>query len=352
VEDFAEDASPQAVVDVLQRLSQEPDARSMAVLRSFLASRHAATMLKPLPSQLAVRSLLRLGAAGIDVLRDALLDGDGGRVRYAASVLAALWHASEGRGAVNVMLYRTGDDLLVGELPDGTREAADRAVRDIFAEALVDPDAFSLVCRFANETALRSDLLPATAGGDVHPGEVMALFSEASIKLSRSVLDEFRRLIEADEREETYQHFLAQNPVILDPLAAEVVPKQRLGGELATDFAVRRHDDRWILVEIERPQDLLFTNSHDFRERFVHAFGQVLDFQSWVDNNVAYAQTLMPKISAPRGMLVMGRRAALVDRQETKLRRFADNSHRIEIHTFDDLLRRAASLYENLHHRS
>jgi hypothetical protein len=47
------------------------------------------------------------------------------------------------------------------------------------------------------------------------------------------------------------------------------------------------------LVEIERPQDKIFTTSDDFASRFTHAFGQVLDFQQWMDRNVAYAQELL-----------------------------------------------------------
>jgi hypothetical protein len=179
-------------------------------------------------------------------------------------------------------------------------------------------------------------------------GELIGLFAEASIKLSRRVLDDFEALLAVEQREEVYQRFLAEHPVLLDPLAAEVIPKQRLGLEFATDFAVRSHDGRWSLVEIERPHDLLFTNAVDFRQRFIHAFGQVLDFQHWVDHNVAYAQEHMPGITAPRGLVVMGTRTAMSEAEQAKLRRFVDNSRRIEVVTFDDLLRRARSLYENM----
>jgi hypothetical protein len=48
----------------------------------------------------------------------------------------------------------------------------------------------------------------------------MSLFAEASIKLSRSVLDEFAQLIAGKLPEERYQQFPAAHPVLLDPLAA------------------------------------------------------------------------------------------------------------------------------------
>jgi Domain of unknown function (DUF4263) len=178
----------------------------------------------------------------------------------------------------------------------------------------------------------------------------MSLFAEASIKLSRSVLEEFAQLIAEDLPEQRYQEFLAEYPVLIDPLAAEVVPKQRLGLEFATDFAIHSHDDVWTLAEIERPQDDLFNAANDFRSRFTHAFGQVLDFQHWVDDNVHYAQKHMPGITAPRGLLVMGLRSRLTEAQQGKLRSFAENSRRIDIRTYDDLLASGNSLYENLRH--
>lgn len=104
-----------------------------------------------------------------------------------------------------------------------------------------------------------------------------------------------------------------------------------------------------MLVEIEKPHDRIFTQAYDFTAEFTHAFGQVLDFQHWVDDNVAYAQKHMPLITAPRGLLVIGMRSDLDSRGEAKLRRFADNSARIDIATFDDLLSGGRNLYRNLH---
>jgi hypothetical protein len=164
-------------------------------------------------------------------------------------------------------------------------------------------------------------------------------------------LNEYASLIAADVEEERYQRFLTEHPALLDPLASRVVPKLRLGTEYATDFAVQRHDNRWLLVEIERPQDRVFTKGCDFSARFTHGYGQILDFQSWVDDNVAYAQKTMPNIIIPRGLLVIGRRAGLSEREAVKLRQLVSNSARIDVVAFDDLLRQATVVYENLHRR-
>src|SRR5439155_21832618 len=71
---FAEEADPDEVGTLLRRLLAQPDECSLSVLVMFLGARHGATMLKPVPSQLATRALISLGPSGVAVLTDALLD--------------------------------------------------------------------------------------------------------------------------------------------------------------------------------------------------------------------------------------------------------------------------------------
>ena len=47
-------------------------------------------------------------------------------------------------------------------------------------------------------------------------------------------------------------NFLKTNPVFLDPLANVVIPKQQLANEMTTDFVIRRLDNEYIVVEIEK----------------------------------------------------------------------------------------------------
>lgn len=68
-----------------------------------------------------------------------------------------------------------------------------------------------------------------------------------------------------------------------------------------------------------------------------------------MDDNVGYAQRHMDGITVPRGLLVIGMREGLDDRAQAKLRRFSDNSARIDVVTFDDLLVGAENLYATLH---
>ena len=79
------------------------------------------------------------------------------------------------------------------------------------------------------------------------------------------------------------------------------------GLEFVTDFVLRRLDNEYVLVEIEKPHDKLFGRGSDFSSKFTHAFGQILGFQEWVDENPAYARKFMPGIPPPRGLPVLGR---------------------------------------------
>src|SRR5262249_15003376 len=116
-----------------------------------------------------------------------------------------------------------------------------------------------------------------------------------------------------------------------------------------TDFVVRRLDNKYILVEIEKPQDAIFTASDDFSAKFTHALGQVLDFQQWIDSHGEYARSLLPEISSPRGMVIMGTTGKLSEQQKRKLHRFNVNSSTVQVLTFDEVAFNARKLHQNIH---
>lgn len=80
----------------------------------------------------------------------------------------------------------------------------------------------------------------------------------------------------------------------------------RLAWSSRPNFVLRRHDDRCVVVEIEKPHDPLITSKFDLSALFTHAVGQVLDFQQWIADNAAYAQKSFPGIASPAGLVVMG----------------------------------------------
>lgn len=318
---------------------------SIARLAALLRERDPGTYEKHIVPRLACRALLHHGTRGVSEIAQALPEAPG--AIYPKCIIEALWFAAKGQLGMDMFGVAAHSDVLMEPPPSESVVAARLAVGNLLAESRVDDELFWRLLDFVTDSALLG-----RGGRDpnfLH--EVRVLFAEASIRLTPSLIHRFRLMISEDLPEERYQQFLKEHPVFLDPLADLVVPKQKLGLEFVTDFAVRRLDDRWILVEIEKPQDKILTAANDISAPFMHAYGQVLDFQRWVGDHGEYARSLMPEIASPAGLLVIGRRSELPPDGLAKLNRFVSDSRSIDVLTFEDVLRNAEALYRNLYYR-
>lgn len=273
------------------------------------------------------------------------------------TILETLWHAAHGHFPSKNLFNKI--DLvppLDKPLTKTIIEAAKNAFQDIVEESQINEDVFEMLLMFQFKA-----MLSVTSFEDNIPDEerktsiefmrsvVFALFAEPAIKITNRLINFLENLVNEKHREEEYQKFLTKHPVFIDPLASEVIPKQKLGIEHITDFVIRRLDNEYILVEIEKPQDAIFTGGNDFTSKFTHAYGQILDFQEWVDVHSEYARSLMPGIVSPKGVLIIGMRKDLPQVQIEKLKRFSINSRSIEIFTFDDLINKSKDLYRNIY---
>ena len=225
------------------------------------------------------------------------------------------------------------------------RQKASEAFDDLVLSSRDNPVLFSKLISIAGREAIKNQV---QGGGSNFSDRLIRVLSAGSISVSTALLDRFEELIGANLREEEYQSYLKEHPILLDPLAAEVIPKHRLGDDHITDFVIRRHDGRYLVVEIEKPQDRIFTKAGEFSSQFTHALGQVLDFQGWVAEENGYARKKLPHIENPRGLLVMGKRVDLEASHERKLRRWNANSNSIDVMTFDDLVTSGRQLLASL----
>lgn len=75
----------------------------------------------------------------------------------------------------------------------------------------------------------------------------------------------------------------------------------------------------------------------------------MLDFQEWIDSHGEYARSLLPGISSPKGMLIIGRSTKLTIRQKRKLHMFNLSNSMVNVLTFDDVLNQTQHLYDNIH---
>ncbi|MDF2545784.1 MAG: hypothetical protein K0R93_682 [Anaerosolibacter sp.] len=236
------------------------------------------------------------------------------------------------------MLY----DLKYPEITDEMAELSRRKFTDIVLQVKSDYNIFNYFSHFIYMNNIYSV-------DERFSKDIFNSFREATLQINSRVIQDFKSLLDKNEREESYQTYLGKFPVMLEPLAKEVLTKQKLGLEYITDFVIRKYDNTYIIVEIEKPSTRIFNKNNDFSSEFTHALGQVIDFQEWIESNIAYANRIMPDIITPEGMLIIGRSDNLTNQQIRKLNRLNVNLRgKIKILTFNDILDNAIKLYENI----
>jgi hypothetical protein len=135
----------------------------------------------------------------------------------------------------------------------------------------------------------------------------------------------------------------------LDPLATKVYSKVPFGSDYIPDFVVRRLDDEYLVVEIEKTSDRLFTQEGNIHHELAEPLRQIRDFQSWVDDHGAYARSKYPGIKRPYGVIVIGKDELLgTGGRNILMRENLQRRAEVQILTYDDLLNRATRIYENL----
>jgi hypothetical protein len=355
VKSFLKTASTEEIIQRIADLTLSSEETSISELREFLFhpfnynSDHEDVVSV---AHLACLGLIQKGVGGVQALKDSLLGSSTQKPPKpdAGAILITLWCVTHKQPLQQGMIFK---DLSIipplNTLPsDEAITAAHQAFYDIIEESQFNEDLFIKLLIFLTQSIF-------TLGNDENIAVnllrnlIFEVFAEPAIKITNRLINRLDSLITESHSEETYQQFLSNHPVFIDPLASQVIAKQKLGLEHVTDFVVRRLDNEYILVEIEKPQDAIFTSGDDFTAKFSHAYGQVIDFQEWVDTHGEYARSLLPEISAPKGLLIMGMKAELSERQIAKLKRFNINSKSVEVVTFDDLLRKAKDLYRNIH---
>ena len=336
-EDYATAEGIQALYELLVKGFASDQPAALEVIFTMLQERVSDAAGRHYLVQAVAHALAAAGAPGIDLLAEIVRTN---RFPTHRSIsLKALWSVASGEApAIDLRAMRP-----VLEIDEHLIAHARAVAADLMVEAASNRSVFDAV---ASSTLFQFEGVDTS--GESLADFFIATLSESSIGLTTRLVDEFDSLLERELTENYYQAWLTDHPVFLDPLAADISPLAPLGLEFKTDFVMRLHDGRYTLVEIERPQDRLFTGQVDFTKRFTHATGQILDFQHWVAHNVAYAQQRFPGIRTPDGLLVMGMRRALDARRTEKLERWQFNSRSIQILTFDDLSMRARLLITSL----
>lgn len=154
--------------------------------------------------------------------------------------------------------------------------------------------------------------------------------------------------------EEEMQVFLKNNFVILEPGYRRIFTKDELKKFKfpEADFLLLTHDAKYVIVELESPEDHIFTYekepnpSRELRE----AQSQIQRYLTFFRNNILYCRNIFPDMSVEnvKGLIVIGRSSLLNNKQKQSLESLAGTTIGYEIVTYDELFQRTNSLLENI----
>jgi hypothetical protein len=171
--------------------------------------------------------------------------------------------------------------------------------------------------------------------------------------ISSKDYETLQQAIDNAKREEDIQQFLQSNPHhLIQHLGGGhgrwVIPKQKLGAEHVTDFAIGQNSSigyEWQAVELESPIKPMFNKNGDPSQFLNHAIRQITDWRAWLKSNQAYASrprtenglALTDIDSNIKGLILIGRRSNIDPETNQRRRQLVQNLN-IEIHSYDFLL--------------
>lgn len=338
--------------NIVNKLADENTEENLSLLKEYLLERDSHSYDKHIIPKYVSRLFIYFGTEGIIELGNILILEQTEGYIYPTSILHTIFAISQKRHILIPFLERQESELKYPEITEEIAQTAQMVFNDIVSRSHTDFNLFELVADFMFNNAFRNVEIMMTHDAKMEEENARAIykiFTESTIKINKKMISDFNKLINQNNREEVYQEFLTKNPVLIDPLAKLIIPKQKLGVEYITDFVLRKFTDEYVLIEIEKPSDRIFNASNDFTSRFTHALGQILDFQEWVEANIAYAQKHMPNIISPTGLLIIGLSSELTTLQKSKLRRFnVNNNGKVRVICFDEIVENANKLYNNI----
>ncbi len=207
----------------------------------------------------------------------------------------------------------------------------------------------------------KSENAPIWAETDILAGVVSRQFQEAQFnnldprgearKQFVSILESYTQLLQSQpEREEILQSFLAGNPLLLCPAFTRYWPKLAFGSHI-TDFVFQEASGDYLLVELEKLTDPLFVKTGHASYQLNRARGQVQDWRRYLEDNLSTVQRelgLSGISSNPKCLIVMGRSSELTDEHRRKITAMENESPRLKVITYDDVLVNAKAVVENI----
>lgn len=177
--------------------------------------------------------------------------------------------------------------------------------------------------------------------------------------------NDFDKIINKSADEHILQEYLEKHPILFTNVGliglfpyisrrSALFSKIKFGECFETDFAYVHADSSgacWYFIELERADKKMFKKNGDMSSHFNHAYRQILDWQSWIKDNRAYAQSRLGELQKsvhiykeamfcvePIFIIIIGRRWML--NKDTNRRRIEiqNNNPRLKLITYDRLI--------------
>lgn len=170
------------------------------------------------------------------------------------------------------------------------------------------------------------------------------------LKFGSAALDEYESLLEKEAKNEPpFQEFFQKYPQFLDPMAMQVWSQPDFHGALEPDFVVRRFDDTYLVVEIEKPAKRLITKACHLSADATKAEKQATDYREFLNDRILEAKNTFPNYKNAECLTIVGTEDNLNHNQIIALRQANEvRSGSSKIIGFDRLLSRAKTQLKNL----
>ena len=234
------------------------------------------------------------------------------------------------------LLRIVNNNLKSNDLSKFSQEILGRMIRKIPIDEVLNPISQSFIQIYMNDNHQLSRA-------------IVGALSSRWLEFGPVVLDKYEQLLRAEAvTEAAFQKFFETYPQFLDPYAIEVWAKPDFHGLLEPDFLIRRTDNTYLIVEIEKPSKMLVTKSNQLASVATQAEQQALDYRAFLDERAAQARVHFRNYSSADCLTVIGLEGKLNDSQSKALRLVNENRGKSKIVGFDTLLKRSESIVQNV----
>lgn len=161
----------------------------------------------------------------------------------------------------------------------------------------------------------------------------------------------FLNLLGTDPTEEQVQQFIEEYPILLHQFSPQrILYKPPILSRYVTDIVILNHKKELILIELEKPGKKLLKQDGGITAETQHAFNQVNDWLYEIEQHRPAVLDCLDigtnEVSKVKGAVIIGRESGYEQKHLLKLK--WKDFGKVELFTYDDLLRNLGGLARNI----